>query len=135
MTENEPPTGYEPNEHHIKEAYEHFTQESSVEQRFPNDFDYDDGTIGKALLDTCKEEDLSSSLSLSSVSHDRTERRLLLHLTHKFRVFKKFRDTVQKMSKSGFFWNDKESRCSLTVKQRLEHTNSRRILTGGAFKS
>ena len=29
------------------------------------------------------------------------------------------------MSKSGFFWNDKESRFSLTVKQRLENTSSR----------
>ena len=55
-------------------------QESFGEQRFPEDFDYDDVTIGKTLLDACRrradhseEEGLSSCLS-SSVSHDRTVR-------------------------------------------------------------
>ena len=50
------------------------------EQRFPDDFDFDDVTIGKTLLDACRrradhseEEGLSSCLS-SSVNHDRTER-------------------------------------------------------------
>ena len=56
-------------------------------------------------------------------------------LTHKFQVFEKFRDTAQKVSKSGFFWNDKESRFSLTVKQRFENTNSRPIMTEEVFKS
>ena len=58
----------------------HHIQESSVEQGSPNDFDYDDVTIGKALSDACRrradhsqEEGLSSCLS-SSVSHDRTGR-------------------------------------------------------------
>ena len=37
-------------------------------------------------------------------------------LTHKFRVFKNFKDTAQKVSRSGFFWNEKESRLSLTAK-------------------
>ena len=31
-----------------------YTQESSVEQRFSKDFDYDDVTIGKALSDACR---------------------------------------------------------------------------------
>ena len=63
-----------------REAYEHYTQESLVEQRSPNDFDYDDFTICKALSDACRrradhyqEEGLSCCLS-SSVSHDRTVR-------------------------------------------------------------
>ena len=50
----------------------------------PNDFDYDDVTIGKTLLDACRrrashseEEDLSC---LSSVSHDRTERPVVCSL-------------------------------------------------------
>ena len=90
LAEYEPPTGYEPNEYHITEAYEHYTQEFSVVQRSPNDFDYDDVTIGIALsspLFTQEREDnasrrrayhsqdegLSSCLS-SSVSHDRTVR-------------------------------------------------------------
>ena len=86
LAEYDPLTGYEPNDYHITEASEHFTQESSVEQRFPDDFDFDDVTIGKALLDACRrradhseEEGLSSCLS-SSVSHDRTGRPVVCSL-------------------------------------------------------
>ena len=78
LAENEPPTGYEPKEYHITEACADYTQESTGEQRSSNDFDYDDVTIGKTLLDACRrradhsqEEGLSSCLS-SSVSQ--TER-------------------------------------------------------------
>ena len=35
LAENEPPTGYESNDHIITEAYVEFTQESVTEQRFP----------------------------------------------------------------------------------------------------
>ena len=56
-------------------------------------------------------------------------------LTHKFQVFEKFRATAQKVSKSGFFWNDKDSRFSLTVEQRFENTNSRPIVAEEVFKS
>ena len=79
LAENEPPTGYEPNDHIITEAYVEYTLESLGEQRFPDDFDDDHVTIGKTLLDACRrradhsEEGLSSCLS-SSVSHDRTVR-------------------------------------------------------------
>ena len=80
LAENEPPTGYEPNDHFLTETYVEYTHESSGEQRYPDDFDYDDITICKTLLDACRrhvdhteEEGLSSSLS-SSVSHYRTER-------------------------------------------------------------
>ena len=80
LAESEPPTNYEPNEYHIMEAYEHYTQESVVEQRSPKNFDLDDVTIGKALFDVCRrrvdhseEEDLTSSLS-ASVNHDETGR-------------------------------------------------------------
>ena len=72
-------TGYEPNDHFITEAYVEFTQESLSEQRFPEDFDYDDITIGQTLLNACRRrvdhsegEGLSSCLSSSSMSHDRT---------------------------------------------------------------
>ena len=37
-------------------------------------------------------------------------------------MFKNFKDTAQKVSRSGFFWNDKESRLSLTAKQSLKET-------------
>ena len=80
LAENEPPTRYEPNDHFITEAYVEYTQESSSEQQFPDDFDYDDVIIGQTLLHECRrraehseEEGLSSCLS-SSVSHDRTGR-------------------------------------------------------------
>ena len=80
LAKNEPPTGYEPNDHIITEASVEYTQESLGERRFPDDFGYDDVTIGKTLLDACRrradhsqEEGLSSCLS-SSVSHDRTGR-------------------------------------------------------------
>ena len=49
LAENEPPTGYEPNDYHISEATEPYIQESSVENGSLNDFEYDDVTIGKAL--------------------------------------------------------------------------------------
>ena len=58
-----------------------FTQESVSEQRFPEDFDYDDITIGQTLLNACRRradhsegEGLSSCLSSSSMSHDRTRK-------------------------------------------------------------
>ena len=86
LAENEPPTGYEPNDHFITEAYVECTQESSSEQRFRDDFDYDDVTICQTLLDACRrradhseEEGLSSCLS-SSVSHDRTVRPVVCSL-------------------------------------------------------
>ena len=74
LAENEPPTGYEPNEYHITEAYVEYTQESSGEQRIPDDFDYDDVTIGKTLLNACRRRaDHSEEKGLSScLCHDRT---------------------------------------------------------------
>ena len=67
LAENEPP---EPNDHFITEAYVEHTQESLGEQQFPDDFDYDDVTIGQTLLHACRrradhseEEGLSSCLS------------------------------------------------------------------------
>ena len=98
------------------------------EQRSQNDFDYDDVTIGNALSDAYprraddpKEEGLSSSLSLSSMRHDRTGQPVVC--------------TAQKVSKLGFFWYDKGSRFSLTVKQRFENTSSRPILTAEVVRS
>ena len=37
LAENEPPTGYEPNDHFSTEAYVEYTQESTGEQRSPNE--------------------------------------------------------------------------------------------------
>ena len=61
-------TGDEPNDHFITEAYVEYTQESSSEQRFPEDFDYDDITIGQTLLHACRRRaDHSEEEGLSSV--------------------------------------------------------------------
>ena len=72
-------TGYEPKDYFLTETYVEFNQESVTEQRFPEDFDYDDITIGQTLLnayrrrvDHSEGEGLSSGLSLSSMSHERT---------------------------------------------------------------
>ena len=54
---------------------------------------------------------------------------------HKSQTSEKIRAAAQKMSKSGVFWNDKESRFSLTVKQRFKNTNFRPIMTEEVFKS
>ena len=50
LAEKNSSTDYEPNDHFITEAYVEYTQESLSEQRFPEDFDYDDITIGQTLL-------------------------------------------------------------------------------------
>ena len=77
-------TGYDPNDHFITEIYVEYTQESVTEQRFPEDFDYDDITIGQTLLNACRrrvdhfeEEGLSSCLSSSLMSHDRTGKQVV----------------------------------------------------------
>ena len=49
-------------------------------------------------------------------------------------MFKKFRDTTLKVNRLGLSWNDKESRFSLTVKQRFENTNSRPSTTDEVFQ-
>ena len=150
LAEYDPLTGYEPNDYHISEATEPYIQESSGENGSLNDLEYDDATICIALsspLFTQEREDdasrrrayhsddegLSSSQS-SSVGH-RTGDPLWNSLTHKFQTSEKNRATAQKMSKSGFFWNDKKSRFSLIVEQRFENTSSRLILTEALFKS
>ena len=48
-------------------------------------------------------------------------------LTHKFQTSEKLRDTTVRMNRLGVFSSHKESRFSLTVKQRFENTNSRPI--------
>ena len=56
-------------------------------------------------------------------------------LIHWSQTSEKIRAAAQKMSKSRFFWNDKESRFSLTVKHRFKNTSSRPIMTEEVFKN
>ena len=57
------------------------------------------------------------------------------HLIHKVQVSNKFRDTTPKVNRLGSFWNDKDSRFSLIVKQRFKNMNSMPITTEEVFKS
>ena len=50
LAENDSSTGFEPNDHFITEAHVEYTEESLIDQRFPEDFDYEDITIGQTLL-------------------------------------------------------------------------------------
>ena len=52
-----------------------------------------------------------------------------MSLDHKFQTSEKIHVATQKMSKSGFFWNDNKSRLSLIIKQRFRNRSSRPILT------
>ena len=56
-------------------------------------------------------------------------------LIHWSQTSEKIRAAAQKMSKSGFFWNDKESRFLLIIKQRFKNTSSRPIMTEEVFKN
>ena len=58
LAENDPLTGYEPNDLHISETTALFIQESSDENRSLNshDLEFDDYTIGMALSSTAKEK-------------------------------------------------------------------------------
>ena len=134
-------TGYEPNDHLITEAYVEYTQESLTEQLSPEGFDYDDITIGQTLQNACRrradhseEEGLSSCLSSSSMSHDRTVRQVVCSLvsgaqeTQRHSSVTKFRDKTLKANIVGLSWTN-GSKSKLTVKRRLESTNSRLIMT------
>ena len=144
LAEYDPLTGYEPNDYHISETTEPYIQESSGENGSLNDLKHDDYTIGMALSSPpfTQEREDDASRRRAYHSHDEVcrpvSRRLSVtergdplwnSLTHKFQTSEKIRATAQKMSKSGFFWNDKESKFSLTVKQRVENTSSRPIMT------
>ena len=72
-------TGYESKDYFLTETYVEYPQESLGEQRFPEDMDYDDAAIGQMLfnayrrqVDHSEREGLSSGLSSSSMSQDRT---------------------------------------------------------------
>ena len=129
-------TGYEPNDYFLTGTYVEFNQESVTEQRFPKqrfpeDVDYDDAAIGQMLfnayrgqVDHSEREGLSSSLSSSSMSQDRTGQKVT-----------KFRDKTLKKNRLGLSWTDKGSKSSLTVRRRLENTNSRLTMTEEVFKN
>ena len=147
VAEYDPLTGYEPNDDHISKTTEPYIQESAGEHRYLNshDLENDDYTIGMALsspLFTQKREDGASrgqayhspdeglSSSQSSFVGHRTGRPVVGQFDAE-----KIRVATQRMSKSRFFWNDKEIRFSLIVEQKFKNTSSRSIMTEEVFKN
>ena len=154
MVNNAPLTGYEPkffDDYHYSETTETFIQESSSDGKPLNlhDSEISDYTIGRALSSPVftqerkepagrrqayhsLEESLLSSQSLS-VGHARTARPV-----NEFgSLISNVRENLvatQKMSKSGFFWNDKKSRFSLIVDQRFRDTSSKPIMTASLLQ-
>ena len=128
LAEYDPLTGYEPNDYHIAENTEPYIQESTGEKGSLNSHDL-------ALFTTVHPKSektmraVDEPITLKTKVCRPVSRRLSViersdplwnSLTHKFQMSEKIRATAQKMSKSGFFWNDEESRFSLTVKRRFE---------------
>ena len=128
----------------ISETTEIFIQESSSDTRpsYFHDAEISDDTIGKALsspLVTQEREDPAShrqayysrdesSLSSQSLSvgHVRTGDLFPMSLDHSFQTSEKIHVATQKMSKSGFSWNDKKSRFSLIFTQRFRNTRQKK---------
>ena len=138
LAENEPPTGYEPNDFHISETTDIFIQEFSGDNRSLNlhDLEFDDCTICMALsspLFTQEREDaagrgqayhspdegLSSSLSLS-VSHDRTERPVVKPFDSQISSVRENPRHSSESEQIRILLERQKSRFSLTVKQRFE---------------
>ena len=145
FAEYDPLTGYEPNDYHIMETTEPYVQESSVENGSPNDFEYDDVTISKALSsplftreredDACRrrahhsqDEGLSSSLSLS-VSHDRTERPVVKPFESQISCVRKNPRHSSESEQISVLLERQKNRFSLIFEQRFENMSSRPIMT------
>ena len=129
LAENDSSTGYEPNDHFITEAYVDYTQVSIGEQRFPDDLNYDEVTIGQTLAEdepiTLEKKACRPVCRRQSVMIERIN----LLFADLCRALKKLRHITLRLNRSGLSWSDKESRFSLTVKQRFENTNSMPITT------
>ena len=134
-------SGCDPNDHFVTEASVEFTQESSVtEQRSPEDFDYDDITIGQTLLNACRRRaDHCEGEGLSSVCRcqwDMIERETPCLPWRKSRAKSRNSETkTLKTNRLGLSWTDKKSESSLTVKRRIENANSRQIMTEEVYKN
>ena len=135
-------TGYEPNDYVLTETCVEFNQESVTEQRSPEGLDYDDAVIGQTLfnsyrrwVDHSEGEGLSSCLSSSSMSHDRTVKLVVCcDIIHE-QGQEIQRQNYESEQIRTIFWTDKGSKSSLIAKRRLEHTNSRLIMTEEVHKN
>ena len=90
-------------------------------------------SAGRRLVYHSPEESLLSSQSLS-VGHVRTGR----PVNERSSLSSSVRENPSRDSESeqsGFSWNDKKSKFSLTVKQRVENTSSKPIMTEEVSKN
>ena len=144
LAEYDPLTGYEPNDYHITKAAEPYIQESSVENGSPNDFEFDDVPIGKALslpLFTQEREDdasrrrayhsqdegLSSSQS-SSVGH-RTGRPVVEQFDSQISNVRENPRRSSENEQIRILLERQREQILLIVKQRFGNTSSRPIMT------
>ena len=118
-----------------QETYVEFNQESVTEQRFPEqrfteDVDYDDAAIGQTLfnayrrrVDHSEGEGLSSGLSSSSMSQDRTGQPVVNSDKGHDRTVQPLLKTGQEITlnthRLGLCWTDRKSKSSPTVRRRF----------------
>ena len=123
LVNNAPLTGYETkffDDYHFSETTEIFIQESSTDSRHSNlhDSEISDDTIGRALssplftqervdkLITLQKEVCCHVTRCLSVMQELGDP--LMSLVRQVQASEKIHFATQKMSKSGFFWNDKK---------------------------
>ena len=123
------------------------TKQRFPEQRSPEDVHYGDAAICEMLfnasrgqVDHSERDSLSSGLSLSSMSQDRTGQPVVnsdkSHDRTGQPVVEGHEIHRQNSEKEqGLSWTDKGSKSSLTARRRLENTNSRLIMTEEVFKN
>ena len=121
LAENEPLTGYEPNDHFITEAYVEHTQASSGSLMTSTTM-----TPPSARRSLTRAEDQPITLKKKASRPVCRRRSVMIErrdplFAHLCRAPKKLRDITLKANRVGLSWSDKGSRSSLNVKQRFEH--------------
>ena len=108
----------------------------SGEQQYPDDFDFDDAPrrVPKTSRSIWRRRPVVMSVVVSQSLVERGDP-LFAQVPSAQNPPKKLRETPLRLNRSGFFWNDKGSRFSLTVKRRFESTNSRPITTEEVYKN
>ena len=106
-----------------------------TEQWLVEEFDYDYITIGhRRRVDHFEGEGLSSGLSTSSMSHDRTGKPVVDRDKSHESGYEIQRQKTLNTNRSGFSWTDKMEQILLISWRRLENTNSRVIMTDTEIK-
>ena len=99
LAEKNSSTGYEPFDHFITEAYDEYTQESLTEQRFPEDFGYDDITIGQLMRAEDEPITLKERIVVLSVVVNEEQGNTLFAVTWVTSTVEKFRGKTLKANR------------------------------------